>query len=186
MQLTNEELKKTFEGYNGKRYMLYELCKTANNFTKNDPKELRQLLKEKYAKVYNCTAEKVPTNILREIYGLQDDFVEIWKEDPRYSDKKYKVSNLGRIKLNNIIVLQDDNNLDGYLKMTKTDAGNKADNVTDTVYNFIAATFLGDPKGKCIHHINNNGYDNRPENLILLEAEQHSYVHGFSCGNYKD
>ena len=35
-------------------------------------------------------------------------------------------------------------------------------------------------------YTDNNGYDCRPENLILLTPEQHSYVHVFSCEIYND
>lgn len=34
---------------------------------------------------------------------------------------------------------------------------------------------------KQIHHITNDGYDNRPENLILVSATEHEKIH---CGNY--
>ena len=51
---------------------------------------------------------------------------------------------------------------------------------TTYVYRFVAAAFFPNYKeGLHIHHINNNGYDCRPENLILLTPEQHSKVHGF-------
>ena len=45
------------------------------------------------------------------------------------------------------------------------------------VYKFIALAFLGESEGKEIHHINNNGYDSRPENLIYLTSPDHSRVH---------
>ena len=31
--------------------------------------------------------------------------------------------------------------------------------------------------GSVIHHIDNNGYDNRPENLIWLTEEEHNQIH---------
>ncbi len=91
------------------------------------------------------------------------------------------MSNLGRIKLNGILVHQDDENFNGYLKMTKTTEGKDSDNRSENIYIFVAKAFfsLEELHGKCIHHINNNGYDCRPENLILLEKDQHSLVHNF-------
>ena len=90
------------------------------------------------------------------------------------------MSNLGRIKLNGILVHQDDENFNGYLKMTKTTEGKDSDNRSENIYIFVAAAFLPNyKKGMHVHHINNNGYDCRPENLILLEKDQHSLVHNF-------
>lgn len=136
-------------------------------------------MQKKYSKIYNCESETIPANLLEEVYGLDETFKEIWREVP--DNKKYTVSNLGRIKLNGILVYQDDENFNGYLKMTKTTEGKDSDNCSENIYIFVAKAFfsLEELHGKCIHHINNNGYDCRPENLILLEKGQHSIVHNF-------
>ena len=89
------------------------------------------------------------------------------------------MSNLGRIKLNGILVHQDDENYNGILRMTDTIEKKRSDNISKEVYDFIAKAFLGETSNKHVHHINNNGYDCRPENLILLEKDEHSKVHGF-------
>lgn len=55
----------------------------------------------------------------------------------------------------------------------------------DTVYQMVAETWHEKPetpekcKNKCwdIHHISNDGYDNRPENLIYLKRCQHKFIH---------
>lgn len=103
---------------------------------------------------------------------------------------KYMASNYGRIKLtktNEIIKQYDENEKFGYLKLDL-----EKDGVTHSeyVYTMIAWAFLGKGKtennGKHVHHIDNNGYDCRPENLILVNCEQHSYIHGFDCSATKD
>lgn len=175
----DEGLDEKVFGYKGIEYSLYELRNSANNFRTDDAKCYRNIAKVKYSKIYNCESETIPANLLEEVYGLDETFKEIWREVP--DNKKYTVSNLGRIKLNGILVHQDDENFNGYLKMTKTTEGKDSDNRSENIYVFVAKAFfsLEELHGKCIHHINNNGYDCRPENLILLTPPQHSKVHGF-------
>lgn len=171
-------LGKEVTGYNNRKYSLYELSLSANNYQSNHNNEYRELIQKKYSKIYNCKSETIPANLLEEVYGLSESFKEIWREVP--DNKKYTVSNLGRIKLNGILVHQDDNNFNGYLKMTKTVEGKDSDNRSENIYIFVAKAFFSNYKeGMHIHHINNNGYDCRPENLILLEKDQHSIVHNF-------
>ncbi len=173
-----ENLKAEVTGYNNKKYSLYELSLSANNYQSNHNNEYRELIQKKYSKIYNCESETIPANLLEEVYGLSESFKEIWREVP--DNKKYTVSNLGRIKLNGILVHQDDNNFNGYLKMTKTVEGKDSDNRSENIYIFVAKAFFSNYKeGMHVHHINNNGYDCRPENLILLEKGQHSIVHNF-------
>ena len=40
-------------------------------------------------------------------------------------------------------------------------------------------------KDEVIHHINNNGYDCRPDNLIPLRPREHSKAHGFFVSSDK-
>ncbi len=171
-----KNLKAEVTGYNNRKYSLYELSLSANNYQSNHNNEYRELIQKKYSKIYNCESETIPANLLEEVYGLSESFKEIWREVP--DNKKYTVSNLGRIKLNGILVHQDDNNFNGYLKMTKTVKGKDSDNRSENIYIFVAKAFFSNYKeGMHVHHINNNGYDCRPENLILLEKDKHSIVH---------
>lgn len=171
-------LGKEVTGYNNRKYSLYELSLSANNYQGNHNSAYRELIQKKYSKIYNCESETIPANLLEEVYGLSESFKEIWREVP--DNKKYTVSNLGRIRLNGVLVHQDDNNFNGYLKMTKTVEGKDSDNRSENIYIFVAKAFFSNYKeGMHVHHINNNGYDCRPENLILLTPPQHSKVHGF-------
>ena len=175
-------------GYNGKKYTFYELRCSANNYQTSDPKECRQKLKNKYAQVYNCIEAEVPPSILKEVYGLDSNFKEIWEPVPGYKKNDYYASNLGRIRHFGKIMLQDDKNLNGYLRLK-----NYADDIknqhgfnrTTPVYRFIASAFFKDlyncSEAKHVHHINNNGYDSRPDNLIPVTQNQHSKIHGYNC-----
>ena len=175
-------LEKEVTGYNGRKYTLYELRNSANNFTINDDWEYRKCTKEKYSKVYNCQEETVPAGILKEVYGLDESFEEKWLKDE--VRKGYEASNLGRVKYNGKLILQDDENHNGKLRLTTFIDGEEAPNVTEPVYRFVAETFYGNSTGH-VHHINNNGYDCRPDNLILLSREEHSKAHGYHIGNEK-
>ena len=160
------------KGYNGRIYTLYELRNSANNYKSTDDIKYREATKKKHEKVYNCKEEKVPQDILEEVYGLDSSFVENWRTSYKGSRNTYLVSNLGRIKLNGKILEQKDDSNKGYLKIDKTNLS----------YKMIATAFFGNTNGFHIHHINNNGFDCRPENLILLTQEEHSKVHGWPIG----
>ncbi|MBD5447225.1 MAG: hypothetical protein HDR32_05670 [Treponema sp.] len=100
---------------------------------------------------------------------------EEWRDLPGYD--RYSISTMGRVKYNGIIVQQDDAAKTGYLKLD-VDKKLSVDHSVN-VYTLVAKTFLGKKEGDGydVHHIDNNGYDNRPENLILLTRPQHNAVH---------
>lgn len=170
-------LGKEVTGYNNRKYSLYELSLSANNYQSNHNNEYRELIQKKYSKIYNCETETIPANLLEEVYGLSESFKEIWRAVPDYNPPKYEASNLGRIrKINGNIIKQVDapeKINKGYLVLNEYKS--------IYVYQLVAKAFFSreEFKGKQIHHINNNGYDCRPENLILLEKDQHSIVHNF-------
>ena len=100
---------------------------------------------------------------------------EEWRDLPGYSH--YSISTMGRVKYDNAIVQQDDTERTGYLKLDVEKKLNVDHSVN--VYTLVAKAFLGKKEGDGydVHHIDNNGYDNRPENLILLTRTQHNAVH---------
>lgn len=99
---------------------------------------------------------------------------EEWRELPNC--RKYSISTMGRVKYDKDIVQQDDKVKTCYLKL---DVDKKNVDHSVNVYTLVAKAFLGKKEGDCydVHHIDNNGYDNRPENLILLTRTQHNAVH---------
>lgn len=110
-----------------------------------------------------------------------------------------RASNKGRIKINEKIVeTYHEERIQGDLspvlledKKTRNKVGRLVpDGLNVCVYNLVAAAWLkgyiyGTTKGH-IHHITNDGYDNRPENLILVSDDEHSQIHyGKKDDNYK-
>ena len=96
----------------------------------------------------------------------------------RLGIEKVEVSNLGRVKVtaknkNEQIAEQAvDRNCDLVLR----EYGSLK------VYVLVAETWLGadeETRKWDIHHINNNAWDNRPENLIYLRRDLHSLAHGY-------
>lgn len=100
---------------------------------------------------------------------------EIWKEFSL--NPKYTVSNLGRVKYKGKIQKQKDDKIQ-YVTLADENL------CKDYIYNFVAYTFLGKMEGDKmhVHHINNDGYYNTMDNLIILTKEEHEYVHGFRIG----
>ena len=144
---------------------------------------LQQRLKD-YEKIEN--KENLRKNYASQNYYEQDIEGEFWKEYP--SNKKYLVSNKGRIKYEGKIQHQINitDPKTGKIKWGYLVLENKR-LLQDYIYNFVAYTFLGKIEGDeyHVHHITNDGYDNSVDNLILLTATEHSIVHGFKIGEIK-
>lgn len=109
---------------------------------------------------------------IHEIMGIASVQGEVFRKYPK--NEKIEVSNLGRIKLNNEIIKQWDDDINGkgwlYVKIGEIISYPKY------VYRFVAETWCKKPDetdGWEVHHISNNGYDNRPENLIWIKHDQH-------------
>jgi hypothetical protein len=112
------------------------------------------------------------------VYQIMDNTPlpgEVFREYPQ--NKLIKVSNLGRIRIENKIEEQwdDHSNGKGYLYI-------KVKHIIDYpefVYRFVAETWC-----QCsnvldrweVHHISNNGYDNRPSNLIWVRKGWHTKI----------
>jgi tetratricopeptide (TPR) repeat protein len=98
-----------------------------------------------------------------------------------HSNKNVEVSNLGRVKSGDHILEQYDLKNNGYLFVD-------INNESIKVYRLVAETWLERPdhselpeeKEFCyntVHHISNNGYDNRTENLMWVTEWQHAMIH---------
>lgn len=174
-------------GYCKKRYTLNELKNLC------PPKDKIKQCAEKYESekseffnVFNNTDEESLPN-------------ETWVQLSQKNWTCYSVSNLGRVKINkdgkdHILKLMNEKlpngeEHQGYLIFDKQYAEERQLRVGNNyhIWNLIAMGFLGRPpfypRGEelHVHHIDNNGYNCRPENLILLTPEQHNFVHWFSC-----
>jgi len=98
---------------------------------------------------------------------------EVFRKYPE--NNNIEVSNLGRIKIDDKVIEQweDDKNGKDYLYV-------KIGELEKYVYRFVAKTwcekpmFFDDSETWCVHHISNNGYDNRPSNLVWVKMNDHS------------
>jgi len=108
---------------------------------------------------------------------------EIFKKHP---EKNVEVSNLGRVKQSDSVLEQYDPQNNGYLFV---DIKSTRKTISEKVYRLVAETWLERPdleeplkniKSYCyntVHHISNNGYDNRIENLMWVTEWQHAMIH---------
>ena len=165
------------KGYNNIKYSLDELkrlcpeCHTKKEIDADENLKAEIIQRKSYhSKIYNNPS-------------LSDLPDEVWKDLSDINGfSKYSVSNKGRVRFKGELISQDDEKGKyGYIVLDPKNTKNVSHYVY--VYTLVAYAFLGKKPndGKHVHHIDNNGYDCRPENLILLDAVQHSYVHGFPC-----
>lgn len=101
---------------------------------------------------------------------------EIWQRDPIRTRNRMEVSNLGRIKdfyTKEILEQTDSPTLGkGWLVLKRFPSV--------FVYHLVAEAWLKYPEngiGWQIHHIDNDGNNNSPENLIFVSSEEHYEIH---------
>ena len=97
----------------------------------------------------------------------------------------FEVSNFGRIKSDGKILLQypdpyktQEDDPYGYLRIWYNKTWYEK-----FVYRLVAETWCERPDPSIysiVHHISNNGMDNRKENLLWVTKEQHAQIHSFS------
>lgn len=132
-------------------------------------------INKKYTKIkdINITSKEYIEN-LKENYNV-DLKQEKWRKHPEFD---IEVSNFGRVKLLNsqsYFDFVDEEMLKGLLKL-------KNAKKYGYVWVLVAETWLIKPQNYCInciydvHHLSNDGYDNRVENLIYLTKCQHSKI----------
>jgi SepF-like predicted cell division protein (DUF552 family) len=129
----------------------------------------------------------IPLDELKKLAGGEPSQIEYEKteleseEFEEYNSKlsikeKIEVSNLGRVKVNGTIVIPK-RNKKGFLYIL--------DDIF--VHKLVSEIFLPKPIGftSQIHHIDNNGYNNRVKNLINITYEQHPSIHLFMWKKYR-
>lgn len=179
------DFQKEIIGYNNKKYTVAELrhlCPSYSEIKQHIEVEKRtHEFRKKYELMYNSQADMLEN--------------EIWV---RLSQKRFEnffVSNKARVRWitqdgSMIILHQDeDPSLPGSIGYLVVDAENKYPELHNLnqrkylrTYTLVAMAFLGKQKyeydGIHVHHIDNNGYNCTPENLILLDRDTHfRFVH---------
>ena len=173
-------------GYGGKKYTvekLKDLCPSRSVIeVQNKIERETHRLKIYHSERYNSQVENLPG--------------EIWVRLSQKGWERIFVSNQARIKY-----LKDDGNFEflnqdedpsisdfGYLVIDPEKKYPELHKLISKgypryprVYKLVAMAFLGKDEYEgdrsVIHHIDNNGYDNRPENLIWLTREEHKQIH---------
>lgn len=162
-------------GYAGKSYSIDDLRRKATEYSYGE----NILTRKNFEGVYNNTSKENLNN-------------EVWVRLSQKGWNRYFVSNLGRVRWLNdenelvSLVQVDELKKDGtphygYLVFDPKQLPGKIQH-NYYVWRLIAMGFLGlsdRDKGMIVHHINNNGYDCTPENLILVTDEQHKEIHPF-------
>lgn len=162
-------------GYEGKTYYIRELKEKAKTYEYGKNVNI----KSQFEDVYNNPSEE----------NLDG---EIWVRLSQKGWTNYIVSNKGRVRWQNgtdkpILLRQVDEIYKGaphtgYLVFDPNQLKGQIQHGYH-VWRLIAMGFLGLQKydSRIVHHIDNNGYDCRPENLILVDEKQHSEIHGYKC-----
>lgn len=97
-------------------------------------------------------------------------------------NSKIEISNLGRVRINGKVKTQsyDEKNKLLYIPV-------ESDMLRIYIHRLAGEVFLEKPNGfdGQIHHIDNNEYNNRVENLLNVTMEQHASIHLYMWENFK-
>ncbi len=113
----------------------------------------------------------------------QDMDGEVWKVCPH--NDGFMASNYGRIKCDGRVAALKESRGDAAGQLPSQDLLNKYPSLVGylkaagkAVHQLVADAWLdARPDGYTeIHHISNDGYDNRPQNLIYLTKEEHNEI----------
>ncbi|MGN0006112.1 MAG: hypothetical protein ACI37Z_09125 [Candidatus Gastranaerophilaceae bacterium] len=139
-------------------------------------------INEKYKKIrnINITGSEYLLN-LKKNYSIKPEN-EIWRKYPNNED--FEISIYGRVKLNKkILDFKNVKKLAGYLYLDLDECRKYKPVLNDKyVYQIVAKTWLIKPQNSCsdctyeVHHISNDDYDNRVDNLIYLNEYEHSKI----------
>ena len=125
--------------------------------------------------IYNN--ETLPGEIFREYPNNDKHALESFRSfitSGEISKYRIEISNFGRVKIDDRVQRQYQEDY-GYLKVRINEKHSYL------VYRFVAETWCNCPAedtlGKWqVHHIDNNGFDNRPYNLIWVTNEEHKTI----------
>lgn len=90
-------------------------------------------------------------------------------------------SNLGRVRLPGGPVLAQFESPPGYDFLCVSAEGQElpVHQVIAALWHAVKGQPVGGPKDLQVHHLTNNGYDNRPSNLLWVTPEEHALIHGW-------
>lgn len=169
-------------------------------YFKKEIKSFAEYTKDNYKTLYNNKIEEI-TAFNKQSEDLKG---EDWKEYSKIP--KLKISNLGRIQYDDVILNQveefknDESKTHiGYLQLDKEQATELeiwSKIKENYIYQLVANIWLDEPDDfeneiYEVHHIDNDGYNNTVDNLIWVKKCQHGHIHSKNisecikekCGN---
>ena len=169
-------------------------------YFKKEIKSFAEYTKDNYKTLYNNKIEEI-TAFNKQSEDLKGEY---WKEYSKIP--KLKISNLGRIQYDNVILNQVEEFKNdkskthiGYLQLDKEQATELeiwSKIKENYIYQLVANIWLDKPDDfeneiYEVHHIDNDGYDNAVDNLIWVKKCQHELIHSKNiskcisekCGN---
>jgi len=185
----SERYKKYLSSWNENIFM-NELCGISNVFYHGSARWLTDLTIEELrikAREYEKPNPPEPV-IINNIPIHKNQSAELLEGEifKKHVERDVEVSNQGRVKYSDCILEQYDPQNNGYLFV---DIKSTEKTVSEKVYRLVAETWLEKPDLKglpndykglrynTVHHISNNGYDNRTENLMWVTEWQHAMIH---------
>lgn len=139
--------------------------------------ELQNILKPEYPYL-NLDAEDMEGEDWNEIPWLNDFKEQYTRPNNQYKKiSEARVSNMGRVKFKfdneneYKIIPQNDDIEKGYLRLANYPGFGE-------VYRLVAEIWIGEiPPRAIVHHIDNDGYNNRVENLLIVTPDEHWEIH---------
>ena len=184
-----EELKK-IKYFDEKEYRFDDYKEVLIKLAEYSPENIKNMYKPFLKKgFYYCGKDEpavvdkiVALTRSKDLFDIDKNGNKIFEDCRPIKDTNYQISNFGRIRKTGGEVqplhecyYNGHDYSDGYLAF----ADFKIHIEVSKAFNLVEELEKTNYKGYQAHHINNNGHENTPENLIWLTENQHKIVHGF-------
>lgn len=188
MEKKIEELKK-IKYFDEKEYKFEDYKDVLIKLAEYSPENIQNMYKPFTKKGYYYYGKDEPVIVdkivaltrSKDLFDIDENgnkIAEDWK--PIKGNEEYEISNFGRIRKKNGEVqplhesyYNGHDYSDGYLEFS----GFSIHREVAKAFNCVSELEKTNYKNYEAHHINNNGHENTPENLIWLKKEQHKIVH---------
>ena len=189
MEKIIEELKK-IKYFDEKEYKFEDYKDVLIKLAEYSPENIRNMYKPFTKKGYYYYGKDEPAIVdkivaltrSKDLFEYDENGNKIFEDWRPIKNENYEISNFGRIRKTGgeVQPLHECHHnghdySDGYLEF----GGFKIHIEVAKAFNCVPKLEAINYKDYEAHHINNNGYENTPENLIWLTEDQHKIVQGF-------